>query len=194
MTTKPLRLAPSSLACRPLLGALVALACASPALAQQDVSPTSLYVQSGSSPDAPRTQALTIGGTAPLMPGREFLGARLHWDGFVSQWRGDNAAGVRTSYTQLGLMPTARWRFDEGRSAWFADAGLGLTYLDGDYATPHHAFSTRWNFTQRLALGRNFGDQGRHEVSLALQHFSNAGIKKPNPGENFVSLRYALRF
>jgi lipid A 3-O-deacylase len=27
-----------------------------------------------------------------------------------------------------------------------------------------------------------------------VQHFSNAGIKKPNPGETFLRLRYAYRF
>ena len=34
----------------------------------------------------------------------------------------------------------------------------------------------------------------RHELALRLQHFSNAGIKHPNPGENFVQLRYAQGF
>jgi lipid A 3-O-deacylase len=192
MTTTSSRL--QSLLFRPLGAALLVAGCGSSALAQEYASPTSVYLQWGSNSESPGTSALTIGATAPMLPGREFLGARLHWDGFVSQWRGDNSAGVRASYTQLGLMPTARWRFSEGRSAWFADAGLGITYLDGEYSTPDHTFSTRWNFTQRVALGRSFGEQGRHELSLALQHFSNAGIEKPNPGENFISLRYAMRF
>ena len=40
----------------------------------------------------------------------------------------------------------------------------------------------------------SFGARGEHEVSLRLQHFSNAGIKHPNPGETFVRLRYVRRF
>lgn len=31
-------------------------------------------------------------------------------------------------------------------------------------------------------------------AALRLQHFSNASIRHPNPGENFVQLRYARRF
>jgi hypothetical protein len=27
-----------------------------------------------------------------------------------------------------------------------------------------------------------------------LQHSSNGGIKEPNPGENFVQLRFGVRF
>jgi len=30
--------------------------------------------------------------------------------------------------------------------------------------------------------------------SLRVQHFSNAGIKEPNPGETFYKVRYAYRF
>jgi lipid A 3-O-deacylase len=31
-------------------------------------------------------------------------------------------------------------------------------------------------------------------VSVRVQHVSNASIKKPNPGANFVRLRYLYRF
>nr|WP_311732042.1 acyloxyacyl hydrolase [Variovorax paradoxus] len=53
---------------------------------------------------------------------------------------------------------------------------------------------TRFQFTEQLGIGRNFGAQGEHELSLRLRHFSNAGIRKPNPGENFVRVRYLYRF
>ena len=173
--------------------ALLGLVCAMPAAAQDALS-MGAYLQAGRSPGSSDTNAATLGFTGPLLVGREFLGARLYYEASISQWRADNASGARTSYTQLAFVPTARWRLDEGRSPWFVDAGLGLSYLDGDYNTPEHRFGSRWNFTERLALGRSFGAQGRHEISLGLQHFSNAGIKKPNPGENFVSVRYAARF
>jgi len=31
-------------------------------------------------------------------------------------------------------------------------------------------------------------------VALRIQHFSNAGLSEPNPGANFVQLRYAYTF
>ena len=31
-----------------------------------------------------------------------------------------------------------------------------------------------------------------HNLAVRLQHFSNAGISHPNPGEKFLQLRYSL--
>ncbi len=137
----------------------------------------------------------TIGVIGPLPWTSQFAGTKVttYGDGYISQWRASAAGGDR-SYTQLAFVPSARFRFDDGASRWFADAGIGVSYLDDIYATPRHSFSTRFNFTEFIALGRSFGDDNRHEVSLRIQHYSNAGIKKPNPGENFLQLRYAVKF
>ena len=35
---------------------------------------------------------------------------------------------------------------------------------------------------------------GAHELALRVQHYSNAGIRHPNPGENFVQLRGSFAF
>ena len=90
------------------------------------------------------------------------------------------------------LYPFQPKRFDRN--------GLGLSYLDGTYSKPSpgkpqgRVFGSRLNFAARLGVGRSFGEQGRHEVSLNYQHFSNAGLKRPNPGEDFLQLRYAYKF
>jgi hypothetical protein len=55
-------------------------------------------------------------------------------------------------------------------------------------------FSTRFNFGDHLAVGLRFGPRGEHGVALRLQHFSNGGIEKPNPGEDFLQLRYLREF
>ena len=73
-------------------------------------------------------------------------------------------------------------------------AGVGLTATSSVYQTRQKHFSTSFNFGTHLAIGRSFGERREHEVSLRIEHFSNAGIKHPNPGENFVQLRYARRF
>ncbi|WP_280151352.1 acyloxyacyl hydrolase [Piscinibacter sp. XHJ-5] len=49
--------------------------------------------------------------------------------------------------------------------------------------------STVFNFGDHVALGHRFGEQQRHELAFRIQHFSNAGLRKPNPGENFVQVR-----
>ena len=87
-----------------------------------------------------------------------------------------------------------RYRPDDGASPWFVEAGIGLTATSSVYRTRQKSFSTSFNFGTHLAVGRSFGERGQHEVSLRLEHFSNAGIKHPNPGENFIQVRYARRF
>jgi len=112
---------------------------------------------------------------------------------FVSHWSA-KLDGHRESFTQVGLSPILRYRFDHGRSDWFAEGGIGLSYIDGLYQRDHKRFSTRFNFHDSIGFGRSFGANREHELGLRISHVSNAGIKEPNPGENFVQLRYARVF
>ena len=102
--------------------------------------------------------------------------------------------GERVSFTQLGLVPLLRYRFGEGRSNWFIEAGIGVSVMDPIYRTEEKRFSTRFNFVDVAGAGRSFGQRREHELSLRIAHISNANIKKPNPGENFLQLRYAVLF
>lgn len=113
---------------------------------------------------------------------------------FASHWRARGLSGSRQGYTQIGVLPLLRYRLDEGRSPWFIEGGIGLSLTDRLFSTPARSMGSRWNFSDNLALGRQFGEQGRHEWSLRWQHTSNAGLKKPNPGLDLVLLRYSARF
>jgi hypothetical protein len=55
--------------------------------------------------------------------------------------------------------------------------------------TREKRFSTAFNFGDHIGIGYR---TGRGEWSLRLQHFSNAGIDTPNPGEDFVQLRWSM--
>lgn len=192
------------------LSALLALTLAGPVLAQEPVpasaptqesarrhteSPT-VYLEAGWAAHATRSTAVGI--TWPWSFERSLWGGQLngHWDAFIGRSRANSkmADGQRYTLTQLALVPMLRLRFDEGRSPWFAQAGIGLSVTDTLYETPDKSFSTRFNFSDHLALGRNFGATREHELILGLRHVSNAGIEKPNPGEDFIRLRYARSF
>ncbi len=71
---------------------------------------------------------------------------------------------------------------------------MGSRCWTGATFRPSAGFSTRLNFVSQPGVGRSFGSDGRHKLSLRFQHYSNAGIKSPNPGEDFLQLRYAWRF
>lgn len=112
----------------------------------------------------------------------------------VSQWRFDALGGGKDNLQQITLLPMFHFQLDQGRSPWFLELGIGATYLTQHYLTPRKDFGSQWNFYDTLGGGYRFGARGEHELGLRILHISNAGIKKPNPGEEFLLLRYAYRF
>ena len=179
-----------------MAAALLALvATGAAAQAPQDAA-TGVYLEAGQTlHGGANTQVAGIGVMLPWAPHPSWReGARsFYWDLFASQWRGP-FDGQRRSIAQLGAIATWRYRFDGGASPWFVEGGIGGSVSDRLYRTDSRSFSTTFQFTEVIGAGYSFGERGRHELSLRLQHFSNAGIRKPNPGENFVRLRYAYRF
>lgn len=173
---------------------LLALACAVPLGAQAvDLAPKGVFVEGGIAEQA--TYSLSAGVTWPWSWRREALGGELtaSTEAYVSHWSGRGAA-ERESFTQLGLVPLLRYRFGRGRSDWFMEAGIGVSLMDPIYRTSEKRFSTRFNFVDVAGVGRSFGARRERELSLRIAHISNADIKKPNPGENFLQLRYAVLF
>ena len=162
--------------------------------AQADWRPDGGFIELGGA--AHGTHAITAGVDWLGSWRKDELGSELtgRMELFASHWAWDARLGGRTSSTLVGVVPLARLRFDHGRSPWFAEGGIGLAVADRRYVTPQKIFSTSWNFYDVLALGYSFGAQRNQEVSLRFTHTSNAGIKQPNPGENFVQLRWATRF
>jgi lipid A 3-O-deacylase len=178
-----------------LFAGLLSLSVAASAF--EDGSPA-FYFEAGRAPhNDTSTRSLTIGAVLPW--GRQHLvwGTQVttYADLFLSQWRAPRAnRDGHHNYSQLGVVAGWRFRFDEGASPWFFEAGLGGTSMNDRYESPDRSFSTRFQFTEQLGVGRNFGTRGEHELSLRIQHFSNGGIRKPNPGENFYKVRYLYRF
>lgn len=158
-----------------------------------DLLPRGMFVQAGAGEDSAR--ALSVGAVWPWSWQRQVRGGRLEGitEAYVSRWSVKDNGG-RTGFTHVGVVPMLRYRFDEGRSRWFVEGGIGLTYMDRTYRTSDKQFSTRYNFADVLGAGRNFGAGQRHEVSVRLTHFSNGGLKHPNPGMNLVRLRYGVMF
>lgn len=174
--------------------ATLAGAAAFPPASAQGLRPAGLYAQGGGGQSG--LQAASVGLVWPWSWSRPAAGGELtvHAELFASQWRARAAGGGRQGFTQIGVVPMLRYRFAEGRSPWFVEAGIGLSVIDRQFATPARTQASRWNFSDNLAMGHSFGAAGEHEVSLRWQHTSNAGLKDPNPGVDLILLRYAARF
>ncbi len=110
----------------------------------------------------------------------------------LGHWRSDTGIADRGSFTQFGATPALRYWPAGEAVRWFAEAGIGLNVLDPVYRTRDKSFSTALNFGDHLGVGYR-SPQAGWEASLRLQHFSNAGLRKPNPGEDFLQLRWSIR-
>lgn len=175
---------------------LATLGLASGVQAQQAAPYTAaVYVQAAKASRG--ADALTVGVALPWGNGPRWqLGdtpVEAYWDIYMSRWSSSDAPGGR-DVTALGFTPTFRFLPGGQSAGWFVDAGIGATYSNRVYVPAPQRFSTRFNFASSVGVGMQFGEQRAHELSLRLQHVSNASIKKPNPGENFLQLRYAVRF
>ena len=184
----------------PLKHLAVLAFCLSPALAGAfEDRALGAYVEAGGTPfhsSEPATYSAGAGIVIPWSPTTGFSqGAQsFYWDLFVGNWHARNDVGGHSNFAHVGGILNWRYRFSEGHSPWFGELGFGASVMDRIYPTPQRQFSTAFQFTEVIGVGLSLGDHGRHEVALRLQHFSNAGIKEPNPGESFLRARYTYRF
>lgn len=85
---------------------------------------------------------------------------------------------------QLSAVPVWRfWPSDE--SPHFLELGVGPSLLSRKRFAGRQ-LSTHFQFADHIGLGRRVGDQNR--LGLRISHFSNASIKRPNPGLDVLQL------
>ncbi len=165
---------------------------ATPAAAESSFTPTGAFLQTGFTGSAnSATAGLTWHWDRQLALGSGVVSG--YWAAAVSGWRYESYGGVgRSTLGQVSFTPVFRYTPSGGQADWFIEGGVGATYMNRIYASNDKNFSTRFNFGDQIAIGAVFGAQRQYEVSLRFEHFSNAGIKHPNPGENFTQLRLAI--
>jgi lipid A 3-O-deacylase len=169
---------------------LFALACAAPFVAHAaGWVPDGMFIEGGFAPSS--SHSVTAGAMWTWDWQARFgnTQATALTEVYVSRW---SARGQ--SVTQAALVPLLRLRLDHGRSPWFMEGGIGVSMMDSLYRNHGKEFTTRFNFVDVFGVGRSLGADRRREVSVRLAHISNANLKQPNPGENFLQLRYAVKF
>ena len=117
-----------------------------------------------------------------------------YWDLSLDRWRGDHFQGVsgRTqNINVIGITPVFRLQNDTLRG-FYAEAGIGAHLMSDLYDNDGKQLSTRFQFGDHIGIGYVFAN--KFDVGLKIQHFSNGGIKRPNDGVNFVSVRASYSF
>lgn len=69
--------------------------------------------------------------------------------------------------------------------------GIGVSLLD-DTQFAGKNVSTHYQFEDRLGLQWHVSPE--QSLYLRYMHYSNGGLKKPNPGLDFIALGYSLQF
>ena len=101
-----------------------------------------------------------------------------------------HARGSRspTSVWQASATPFLRWTFN---NRYFVEAGVGATV----FSRTHFAdkdIGSAFQFGSHFGVGMNFNPSS--SLSLRISHYSNAGLKSPNPGLDVVQLGYSYKY
>jgi hypothetical protein len=85
---------------------------------------------------------------------------------------------------RFDLHATPVWRADFART--YVEGGVGLHLLSHTINNDATHMSTSFEFGSHVGAGLRIGERRDIRVGIALQHLSNAGIKEPNSGLNFL--------
>ena len=140
-----------------------------------------------------RSLGVTAGWTrpAPLWQGDAWR-LRLRHEGVLAAWHVPRAKDL----VEIGYSPVLRLErpLSGGNSVFFLEGSIGVRLLSHTRVSQEHRMSTAFQFADMLGVGMQFGREARSTLGLRLQHLSNLGIKKPNPGIEFLQLYYSYRF
>jgi hypothetical protein len=103
-----------------------------------------------------------------------------YWELSAAAWDNHDESSA-----DLGLTPVFRIE----RASAYVEAAIGF-HLVQTRISAARVFSTAFQFGDHLGAGIRFGPGGRYDLGMRLQHISNGGIRRPNPGINFLLLRF----
>ena len=92
------------------------------------------------------------------------------------------------SVWQISAIPLLRYTWSE---RYYVEAGIGATAFSRTTFADKN-ISTAFQFGDHIGVGMFLNDNSR--LSLRFSHFSNAGIKRPNPGLNILQLNYSYHY
>jgi hypothetical protein len=102
-----------------------------------------------------------------------------------------NQTGQSDTFYDVGLTPILRWQGDSPHGL-FGEIGIGLNYMTQKMNNDGKMMSTHFQFGDSVGLGYQFDNNV--SITLKFKHFSNAGIKEPNPAINFGMINVAYSF
>lgn len=110
-----------------------------------------------------------------------------YWDVSAGAWHND----VDKTLYDVGVTPVFRYEAT-GSGTPYLEAAIGFHLLSDLRIDSNKSFSTKFQFGDHVGVGMRFGPERRYDLQLRLQHLSNASIEEPNPGINFLQVRFQV--
>lgn len=95
----------------------------------------------------------------------------------------------RENHAMLSFGPV--WQLPSGGRRWFVDLGISPTVLSGATFNGRD-IGGAFHFTSSIAAGLHLGARRSVVLALRLQHTSNGGIDRPNPGMDMIGLNVSV--
>jgi len=116
-----------------------------------------------------------------------------YWEANLGLWRlnaYDNVRGRNKNIGTIGLTPVFRYQNDN-KLGLYAEIGIGINLFSSLYKNEDKVLSTAFQFGDHLGVGYT---TAKWDFGLKYQHYSNASIKSPNAGANWLIAKAAYRF
>ncbi len=105
----------------------------------------------------------------------------------VAYWKAEGSRSPSNAW-QFSAIPFLRWSIHD---RYYVEAGVGPTaFTRTRFANKD--ISTAFQFGDHIGVGAYLSNSSR--LGLRYSHFSNASIKRPNPGLNVLQLTYTYQY
>jgi hypothetical protein len=113
----------------------------------------------------------------------------------ISDFQGQRSNSLHQSTLAGAAVGYLRWQRDAATALRpFLEIGLGLGGFSQTTIAGVRHLGGEFEFTEVLRSGVRFGQRGQFEIALSGQHYSNAGLHRPNEGITYAGASVAWYF
>jgi hypothetical protein len=116
-----------------------------------------------------------------------------YWETNLALWRlraYQNVPGRKKNIAVVGFTPVFRYQSDS-KLGLYGEVGVGVNLFSTLYKNEDKELATAFQFGDHIGVGYT---TPKWDFGLRFQHYSNASIKRPNSGANWVIAKAAYRF
>ncbi len=116
-----------------------------------------------------------------------------YWETNLALWRLNayqNVPGRKKNIAVVGFTPVLRYQSDS-KLGLYGEIGVGVNLLSTLYKNEDKELATAFQFGDHVGVGYT---TAKWDFGLKFQHYSNASIKRPNAGANWLIAKAAYRF